>query len=188
MRGTLWNFVKPHDPTKVMRFENTGETFSGMYGAQRWLHENGYRYGSTDWGPYIPAMKGEHYELPQKLYNFDLEDYLRVNAVCYSHDYRDGWVEVWLVEPMYILDLVLTYKWYDMILSDEKREEYRDIAKWRKRIIGKPYTHVRFHRGYTSTVQILRIDEVTTGIGRKEWGAPDEKVIIIKLGERYGRR
>ena len=185
MRGKLWNFIRPTDPKKVMRFENTGEAFSAMYQAQHWLHENGYRYGSSGWSHYIPAMKGDRYTLPQKLYNFDREDYDQVSAVMYSLDYRDGWVEVWLVEPMYVLDLVVRYKWYDMILSDEKREEYRDIKKWRNRIIGKPYTHVRFRRGYTSTSQILRFDGVAVGIGRPEWGAPKEEVLIIKLGERY---
>lgn len=186
MRGKLWNFIRPADPKKVMRFENTGKDFSAMYQAQHWLHENGYCYGSSDCSHYIPAMKGERYTLPQKLYNFDLKEYLRVNAVCYSNNYRGGWVEVWQVEPMYILDLVVTYRWYDMILNDEKREEYRDIEKWRKRIVGKPYTHVRFHRGYTSTCQLLRLDSVMSGIGRAEWGAPqDKKVLILKLGERY---
>lgn len=189
MKGKIWYFNRPYDPEKVIRFENTGETFSAMYKAKEYLHAHGYVYGSTDWSPYLPAMKGERYTLPQKLYNFDLEDYMQVTALCYSHDYRDGWVEVWIIEPMYVLDLVLTYQWYDMILEDIKREEYRDIEKWRKRIVGKPYTHVRFHRGYTQTVQILRIDEVTTGIGREEWGAPqDKEVIIIKLGERYGKK
>lgn len=190
MRGNIWNFNKPCDPEKVIRFENTtGETFGAMYKAKAWLNAHGYVYGSTDAvSPYLPAMKGDRYELPQKLYNFELDDYLQVNAVCYSHDYRSGWVEVWLVEPMYILDLVVTYKWYDMILSGEKREEYRDIQKWRRRIVGKPYTHVRFRRGYTSTCQILRVDRITTGIGREDWGAPqDRKVFIIRLGERYGK-
>lgn len=185
-RGNIWNFNRPRDPEKVIRFENTGETFSAKYQAVAWLKDHGYCCGSTDGGAYVPAVKGECYDLPQKLYNFDLDDYLRVNAVLYSHDYREGWVEVWLVEPMYILDLVVTYKWYDMILSGEKLEEYRDLEKWRKRIVGKPYTHVRFRRGYTSTCQILRIDGVETGLGKPEWGAPkDKRVLIIKLGERY---
>lgn len=81
MRGKLWNFIRPADPKKVMRFENTGEDFSAMYQAQHWLHENGYRDGSSDRSNYIPAMKGERYTLPQKLYNFDREDYDRVSAV-----------------------------------------------------------------------------------------------------------
>lgn len=189
MRGKIWNFNRPYDPEEVIRFENTGETFSAMYKAKGWLYDHGYVYGSTDLSPYIPAMKGERYDLPQKLHNFDLEDYMRVNAVCYSHNYRDGWVEVWLVEPMYVLDLVVTYKWYDMILEDIKREEYRDLERWRRRIVGKPYTHVRFRRGYTSTCQILRIDGLSEGIGREDWGAPkDKEVLIIRLGERYGKK
>lgn len=89
-------------------------------------------------------------------------------------------------EPMLILDLVLTYKWYDMIVSGKKREEYRNIAKWLKRILSKPYTHVRFRRGYTSTATIYRIDGIACGMGRTEWGAPaDERVVIIRIGERY---
>lgn len=85
---------------------------------------------------------------------------------------------------MVTLNLVLKHKWYDMIQSGEKTEEYRDIKKWEKRISQKQYTHVRFHRGYTTTVQLFELEEITTGFGRKEWGAPDEEVIIIKLGKR----
>lgn len=190
MRGKIWNFIRPIDPEKVIRFENTtGETFGAMYKAKAWLNAHGYVYGSTDLSPYLPAMKGSRYTLPQKLHNFELDDYLQVTAVCYSHDYRDGWVEVWLVEPMRVLDLVVTYRWYDMILEGIKREEYRDIGKWRKRIVGRQYTHVRFRRGYTSTCQIFRIDRITSGIGREDWGAPqDRKVLIIRLGERYGKK
>ena len=37
---------------------------------------------------------------------------------------------------MKILDLSLTYKWYDMIVSGEKKEEYREIKDyWIKRFI-----------------------------------------------------
>ena len=186
MRGNIWNFVRP-SADKIIRFENKGETFSAMYQAQHWLYDNGYKYGSSCCpSPYIPAMKGEHYTLPQKLYNFDLEDYLQVNAVMYSPDYREGYVEVWLVEPMYCLDLVLKYKWYDMIESGEKPEEYRDIQKWRKRIVGKPFTHVRFHRGYTAKSMVFRFDGLRIGRGNTQWGAPaDRDVFIISLGERY---
>lgn len=189
MRGKLWNFIRPAGPKKVMRFENTGEDFSAMYQAQHWLQENGYRYGSSDWSHYIPAMKGDRYTLPQKLYNFDREDYDQVSAVMYSLDYRNGWVEVWLVEQgMTVLDLVLTYKWYDMIESGEKREEYRAITPyWRKRIqSGKRYTHVRFHRGYTAKSMVFRFDGLRIGNGNTQWGAPaDRDVFIISLGERY---
>ena len=206
-RGKIWHFVRPRNADKVIRFENeTGETFEAMYKAEHWLYENGYIYGSTDGGRYVPAMKGSKYTLPQKLFNFDLKDYMQVTAVMYSHDYRDGWVEVWLIEPMYILDLVVMHKWYDMILSGEKPEEYREGKPyWNKILTGyktdvplfsfrygyrepnvRGYTHVRFHRGYTNTTIIHRIDGITFGMGNPDWGAPkDKKVYIIKLGERY---
>ena len=205
MRGKLWNFIRPADPKKVMRFENTGEDFSAEYQARHWLHEKGYRYGSSDWSHYIPAMKGERYTLPQKLYNFDRDDYDRVSAVMYSLDYRDGWVEVWLVEQgMRVLDLPLKKEWYDMIKSGEKREEYREIKPyWSKRFVGvdkplfshrygyqhanvKGYTHVRFRYGYTRRTMLYKIDEITIGRGNPYWGAPtDRDVFIISLGERY---
>ena len=104
---------------------------------------------------------------------------MQVTAVMYSGDYRDGWVEVWLIEPMYVLDLVLCYKWYDMIERGDKLEEYRDLDKWRKRLNGKPYTHIRFRRGYTSTTLIRRIEGIKAGIGKPEWGAPQDKRVLI---------
>lgn len=215
MRGKIWNFIRPADPKKVMRFENTGVTFSAMYQAQHWLHENGYRYGSSDWSNYIPAMKGERYTLPQKLYNFDREDYDQVSAVMYSPDYRDGRVEVWLVEQgMKVLDLILKHQWYDMIDSGEKLEEYRDLTPyWCRRLArcesaksclfrerhgqchhrnmladlnADGYTHVRFHRAYTAKTMVFRYDRLHIGRGKTQWGAPaDRDVLIISLGERY---
>lgn len=91
------------------------------------------------------------------------------------------------------LHLVLTYKWYDMIASGEKKEEYRE-NKWTSRIIGKnaniynlkpKYKTVTFHRGYSSTTMTFYIEGVYYNYGKPEWGAPkDKKVIIIKLGKR----
>lgn len=66
------------------------------------------------------------------------------------------------------LHLVLKGKWYDMIASGEKKEEYREIKPyWRNRFvtyctnwlgtdkviwhIGANFTSVCFHRGYTTT-------------------------------------
>ena len=94
-----------------------------------------------------------------------------------------------LVEQgMTVLDLVLTYKWYDMIESGEKPEEYRDNTPyWRKRLqSGKRYTHVCFHRGYTAKTMVFRYDGLRMGRGNTQWGAPaDRDVFIISLGERY---
>lgn len=102
---------------------------------------------------------------------------------------------------MKTLDLVLKYQWYDMIESGEKSEEYR-IAKpyWVRRLCKavefsfikddgplfefKHFTHVRFHRGYTTKTMLWTIKEITMGLGKKEWGAPDDVVFIIKLGTK----
>ena len=49
---------------------------------------------------------------------------------------------------MKILDLSLTYKWYDMIASGEKKEEYREIKDyWTKRFIDmKAVEHEQYIR------------------------------------------
>ena len=113
-------------------------------------------------------------------------------------------------EPKRELDLVLKAKWWDMIASGEKPEEYRDITQhYRSRICahaktcemasvckaninchydsGVPLKHdvVVLRRGYTSTVMRFRIEKVVIGFGRPEWGAqPGVKYYVIKLGER----
>lgn len=49
------------------------------------------------------------------------------------------------------------------------------------------YTHVRFHRGYTSTTMIFTVSDIDMGTGNPEWGAPtDRPVFIIKLGKKIG--
>lgn len=103
---------------------------------------------------------------------------------------------------MNILDLPLKAEWYDMIESGEKKEEYREIKPyWIKRLCirfvckmcdGAPemvcfiprYTHVRFRYGYTKRTMLFKLNSISVGIGRKEWGAPDDNVFILKLGER----
>lgn len=46
------------------------------------------------------------------------------------------------------------------------------------------YTHVRFRYGYTKRTMLFKIDSISIGVGKKEWGAPDDEVFIIKLGDR----
>ena len=103
------------------------------------------------------------------------------------------------------LHLVLKGKWYDMIESGEKTEEYREMKQyWLKRILGvstpslpvltlialqisKQYKFERvcFHRGYTNRTMIFEIKDISVGTGKAPWGAPiDKKVIIIKLGSK----
>lgn len=103
------------------------------------------------------------------------------------------------------LHLVLKGKWYDMIASGEKTEEYREAKPyWIKRILDdssskllgaasipllfslrSKYERVCFHRGYTSQTMIFEIKDVLYDMGKVAWGAPVSKaVIIIKLGRR----
>lgn len=101
---------------------------------------------------------------------------------------------------MKILELPLKKKWYNMIESGEKREEYRAItAYWISRLtwheIGpdpnmidpqrtfKPYTHVRFRYGYTKRTMLFKIDSMIIGRGNPNWGAPEHPVFIIKFHE-----
>ena len=103
------------------------------------------------------------------------------------------------------LHLVLKGKWYDMIESGEKTEEYRETKQnWIKRILESStakqpeltsiprqiskqskYERLCFHRGYTNRTMIFVIKDISIGIGKAPWGAPvDKEVIIIKLGSR----
>jgi hypothetical protein len=115
---------------------------------------------------------------------------------------------------MRVLHLVLKRKWYDMIDSGVKTEEYREIKPyWIRRLClafsvdGRCHTcignhcieclhkngnnyetwkfdAVRFHRGYSKITKMFSIKDITIGFGNPEWGAPDKEVFIIKLGKR----
>lgn len=112
---------------------------------------------------------------------------------------------------MKTLDLVLKRKWFDMIASGEKTEEYRDIKPyWVKRLIEpkdirdgviefkdfdkvtfhiefKDFEKVTFHLGYAKNrpSMTFAIKEIIIDEGKEEWGAlPGETYFVIKLGER----
>lgn len=86
---------------------------------------------------------------------------------------------------MKILHLPLKAKWYDMIESGKKTEEYREIkGYWQKRLVGRNYDAIQFSYGYTKRTMLFRLKEIGIGIGNPEWGAPEENVFILKLGER----
>ena len=83
-----------------------------------------------------------------------------------------------------MLILPIKRKCFDAILSGEKKEEYREI---------KPYYTSRFSKygekfeigiraGYSKNSPFARLCvELTKGKGRKEWGAPDFPVYILKI-------
>lgn len=84
------------------------------------------------------------------------------------------------------LHLVQKAKWYDMVESGEKQEEYRDNTPfWRKRIGIVMPDSVVFHRAYTATTMEFKVKDIVLGIGRKEWGFEGKSPkIIIVLGDR----
>ena len=88
---------------------------------------------------------------------------------------------------MNTLHLPIKKQWFDMILSGEKTEEYREIKPyWFARIWGKPIDVVEIRNGYGKSAPsaIFECKGICKGIGKPEWGAPDKIVYIISLGVR----
>lgn len=87
------------------------------------------------------------------------------------------------------LHLTLKKEWFDMIASGEKREEYRAIKSyWIRRILGDKkgqHDKILFKNGYNSQSPQLLIEfkGATIRQGNPEWGAPNEKVIVLTLGK-----
>lgn len=89
-----------------------------------------------------------------------------------------------------ILHLPLKAEWYNLIESGIKTEEYREIKPyWIKRLCisdsdFKHYDKVKFSYGYTKKTMTFLIEKISKGKGKKEWGAMDDEVFIITLGNR----
>ena len=93
-----------------------------------------------------------------------------------------------------VLPLVLKGKWYDMISSGEKKEEYRAVTPyWLKRIMKWLYDDhgaalvVAFSRGYTKPSMFFRAGtswNTRTGAEHPDWGEPDTPHYVIALHER----
>lgn len=94
------------------------------------------------------------------------------------------------------LKLTLKKKWFDMILSGEKKEEYREIKPyWEKRLYHPlypevlqfaNYDYVEFKNGYGSDVPTIVVEllEIDLGYGVEQWGAIGEKeYFILRLGD-----
>lgn len=105
---------------------------------------------------------------------------------------------------MKVLHLTLKKKWFDMIASGEKKEEYREIkGYWQQRLMHfdwvsinnispfKKYTDykkfdiVRFKNGYTKDAPTMEVEfkGIHAGLGNIDCGAPTlQDVFVIKLG------
>ena len=105
------------------------------------------------------------------------------------------------------LKLILKKRWFDLIASGEKKEEYREIKPyWGKRLTDLPNGHylfshrygyqkfhfkditsVTFYLGYQKDrpSMTFKVDGIEIGKGKEEWGAePGKEYFVIKLGER----
>ena len=92
-----------------------------------------------------------------------------------------------------MLTLPIKKKWFDMILSGEKKEEYREIKPyWTKRFgwtdEGEEKTiyltkNVIFKNGYgKNSPQIKCYVKIEYGYGKEEWGAePNKLYYVLKI-------
>lgn len=77
-----------------------------------------------------------------------------------------------------ILRLTLKRKWFDMIASGEKREEYRTPGKWiLSRVKGKEYDLIEFKNGYGAIVptMIAEYGGWAYSFGKRQWGGGSEQ-------------
>lgn len=91
-----------------------------------------------------------------------------------------------------MLVLPIKKKWFDMILSGEKKEEYREIkpyydSRFSKYNIRsdyyKPIGTVLFRNGYSKSSPTLKCNvECAIDTGKTEWGAePGKLYYVLKI-------
>lgn len=117
---------------------------------------------------------------------------------------------------MKTLHLNLKRKWFDMILSGEKKEEYREIKEyWCRRLLNPPFSFmsktlgdvlqdldacpnstfrdfdtITFSNGMTKNRDqfVIELKGIDINDGRPEWGAVlDKKYFVLYLGEIVNR-
>ncbi len=76
-----------------------------------------------------------------------------------------------------MLTLPIKRKWFDMIASGEKKEEYRNFTEYYKRrfakYAAKAEFSIRFRAGYRADSPLMECNvSLLMGSGRTEWGAP----------------
>lgn len=97
---------------------------------------------------------------------------------------------------MKVLQLTLKKKWFDMIASGEKKEEYREIKKyWGDRLCNngkqwldgfKEFDAVLFINGYSpnSPRVLVSCESIDFGNGNPDWGAVEGvEYFVITLGD-----
>lgn len=100
---------------------------------------------------------------------------------------------------MKILHLTLKKKWFDMIASGKKKEEYLEMKPyWQHRLVKQGYWHtqavkdfdiIRFKNGYgknAPTMDVEFLGGYPADFGLKEWGGHDHttlRIFVLKLGK-----
>jgi len=81
-----------------------------------------------------------------------------------------------------MLTLPIKKKWFDMIVSGEKKEEYRTISNYYRQRLNITKRCI-LRNGYSRDRPKIGIDfELSVGCGKKEWGAvKDEIYFILKI-------
>jgi len=60
---------------------------------------------------------------------------------------------------MRVLHLTIKRKWFDLIVSGEKTEEYRDAKRyWIDRLYGRVFDEVHFRNGYRPDSPFMRVE------------------------------
>lgn len=116
-----------------------------------------------------------------------------------------------LMHMQRILHLTLKRKWFDMIASGEKKEEYRDIKPyWVSRLVdglfpekepndftflwngflfsmltAEHYDVVEFRNGYSKNAPTMQVEilDITDGFTTLKWADEYKPAFIIKLGK-----
>lgn len=87
-----------------------------------------------------------------------------------------------------MLTLPIKKKWFDMILSGEKREEYREIKPYYsirfrnacKKDFINDYIYILFRNRYSKNSPTIKcLVNVLTGYGKEEWGAEPSKLYYV---------
>jgi hypothetical protein len=84
-----------------------------------------------------------------------------------------------------MLTIPIKKKWFDMIISGEKKQDYRDLTPYWYARLGRLerlgcLTRVKFRNGYMKNSPSCTCSVfITRGLGRPEWGA--------EVGKRYFR-
>lgn len=86
-----------------------------------------------------------------------------------------------------MLTLPIKRKWFDMIASGEKKEEYRDRSPYYRARLDKYFAkefYIKLRAGYSSNCPSLTCRAfLKRGIGKKAWGAPDYECYILEIME-----